>query len=224
MNKCHVCGIFVNDDVESCPLCHTVLSKAEEEERDVINKYPDIKHQKKIMNLIKNLVLFLCIASGGICIFVNYIFGFNPPWSVIVAVCLAYVYLMLVIMTSKYTGYRKRIFQGIFLGVIGTLLIDMAYGFNRWSVNFVLPGALCLLNVVFICFMIANRRNWQSYISLQILMLLIGLIPLVGIKLGLVTHPLVSEIAFLSCLLVFIGTIVFGGRAASQELKRRFHI
>lgn len=223
MNKCHVCGIFVNDNVESCPLCHTVLSKTSHES-EVVNKYPDIKHQKKVMNLIKNAFLFFCITCGAICIFVNYMFAFKPPWSVIVVVCLAYAYLMLVIMTSKYSGYRKRIFQGIFLGVIGTLLIDIAFGFKRWSVNFVLPGALCLLNLVLICLMIANRRNWQSYMALQIMMLLIGLIPLVGIKFGLVTHPLTSEIAFLSCLLVFIGTIVFGGRTASQELKRRFHI
>lgn len=223
MNKCHICGIFVNDDVESCPLCHTVLSK-EEGESEVINKYPDIKHQKKIISLIKKTILFLCIASGAICVFVNSLFGFDPPWSIIVVVSVLYSYLILHILTSKYTGYRKRIFLSIFLGVIGTLLIDLAFGFKRWSVNFVLPGALCFLNLVLICLMIANRRNWQSYMSLQLLMLLIGIIPLVGIRFGMVTHPLISEIAFLSCLLVFIGTIVFGGRTASQELKRRFHI
>lgn len=223
MNKCLSCGIFVNDDTDTCPLCHTVLV-SEEGEREVINKYPDIPNKKRAIVFLGKVMLFACIISSAICIYINYRMGFKPPWSVIVTVCVFYAYSLVLLLSSKYTGYRRRIFFAIFLGVLGTLIIDVAFGFKRWSVNFVLPGALCFLCLVLILLMIINRRNWQSYMNLQVLMILIGALPMAGIKLGIVTHPEVSEIAFFASIIVFIGTVIFGGRTASAELKRRFHI
>jgi hypothetical protein len=58
----------------------------------------------------------------------------------------------------------------------------------------------------------------------QLIMIIIGLIPVVLINIGIVKNPIVSEIAFLSSLIVFLGTLILGGRTAREELKRRFHI
>ena len=59
---------------------------------------------------------------------------------------------------------------------------------------------------------------------LQILMILVALVPLVLILKGIVTHPIVSELAILSALLLFLGTLILGGRTARTELQRRFRI
>lgn len=87
-----------------------------------------------------------------------------------------------------------------------------------------MPGALLFLNIVLIVLMIINRRNWQSYMMHQFIFILIALLPLVFINVGLVTSPFLSELSFISCIVVFLGTLIIGGRTANIELKRRFHI
>ena len=83
---------------------------------------------------------------------------------------------------------------------------------------------MLLLDLVFFVLMCANSRNWQGYMLYQIFMIVLGLIPIGLIESGIVTHPLMSEIAFLSAIIVFLGTLIIGGHNAREELKRRFHI
>ena len=104
------------------------------------------------------------------------------------------------------------------------MVIDASFGFYRWSVNYVLPGTLFLINLILIILVFANRRGWSGYMIYQILMIFIGLIPFGLIKLNIVTAPVLSQIAFLSSVILFLGTLIIGGRTAVNELKRRFHL
>ena len=97
-------------------------------------------------------------------------------------------------------------------------------GFYGWSVDYILPGALILVDVVLIVLMIVNHRNWHSYMVFQLLTIVIGLIPVGLVEAGVVRHPLFSECAFIACVLVFLGTLILGGTQARLELQRRFHI
>jgi hypothetical protein len=131
---------------------------------------------------------------------------------------------MVLNFVNRETGYLMQMFTYTIAGVFLILLLDSYTGFNGWSVDYVLPGAILLVNLVLIILMFANSRNWQGYMASQLLMLLIGIIPVVLINIGVVKHPVVSEIAVLSCIIVFLGTLILGGRTAREELKRRFHI
>ncbi|MFR5116620.1 MAG: DUF6320 domain-containing protein [Eubacterium sp.] len=46
-------------------------------------------------------------------------------------------------------------------------------GFSGWSVNYVLPSAFILIDVTVIILMIVNSRNWQSYIPMQLLIIVL---------------------------------------------------
>ena len=104
------------------------------------------------------------------------------------------------------------------------ILIDTFLGFSGWSVSYVLPAAIILLDLALAILMLINRRNWQSYLILQVAMVLVGIVPLVLIRIGIVTRPLVSDIAFLVTVFMFLGSMILGGRTARIEMKRRFHI
>ena len=102
--------------------------------------------------------------------------------------------------------------------------IDFATGYRGWSVDYVISSGILLVDVCIIVMMICNRRNWQSYLMWQILMILLSLIPMSLYLFGLEN---IGELAFLPLLVsgfLFLGTMMIGGRRAWLELKRRFHI
>ena len=55
-------------------------------------------------------------------------------------------------------------------------------------------------------------------------MILVSLSGILLRALDIITHPLAIIIALDFSVLLFLGTIIIGGRRARMELKRRFHI
>jgi hypothetical protein len=221
MGYCENCKITILDDTEFCPLCHNGLKKRE----DVMNStgYPDILLKKKKAAIFFNIMLFITVVTFIINFFLNSILKIDMNWLYIFSASLLYVALGLRQAVIE-AGYIKTIFYYMIGAVLLVVFIDFVTGSHRWSVNFVLPGTMLLMDFVFIILMIVNNRNWQGYMLYQIFMIVLGLIPIGLIEGGVVTHPLVSEIAFLSAVIVFLGTLIIGGHNAREELKRRFHI
>ncbi len=220
--KCDRCGVIVMDRTESCPLCHMVLSKEEEEGRGM--NYPEISAKVRKFTFFMRVLLFLCVVASMTCIVINFQTNRSIWWSAIVTGSVFYLYQILYIMTSKKMGYLARINYTVIMTVALQIVIDVATGFHRWSVNFSLPAAIFVCNVVVIILMIVNHRNWQSYMIYQLVTIVLALIPFILMKMGIVTKPIVSEIAVLSSISVFLGTLIIGGGAARAELGRRFHI
>ena len=72
--------------------------------------------------------------------------------------------------------------------------------------------------------MIVNRRNWQSYLSFQIAMILFSLIPVILNMFGYMRVPVLAYLALAVAVFLFLGTVIIGGKRATTELKRRFHV
>jgi hypothetical protein len=102
--------------------------------------------------------------------------------------------------------------------------IDYLTGYKGWSINFIYPAAVILVDLSIMILMIVNRRNWQSYMMLQILTILMSLIPVILLAVGIVTFPYLALIAFGVSVFLFLGTLIMGDQRAKTELKRRFHI
>ena len=121
-------------------------------------------------------------------------------------------------------GYRTKIIATTLSGISYVILIDWIVGFHGWSVNYVLPAGIMLLDAGIVLLMIINSRNWQSYLMFQLFGIVCSLIPLLLIALHIVTHPGLSELAFGISVFLFLGTLIIGDRRARLELKRRFHV
>jgi hypothetical protein len=72
--------------------------------------------------------------------------------------------------------------------------------------------------------MLVNRRNWQSYLMVQMVALIASAVAVILIFTEVITFPYLAAVASALSLFIFLGTVIIGDRKAREELKRRFHI
>jgi uncharacterized membrane protein YeaQ/YmgE (transglycosylase-associated protein family) len=221
MTKCNQCQVYVRDDVNVCPLCHCVL----EDDGTAENKYPNIWKKNHILKLLIRIYLFAAILVETGLIWLNWRYFTDSYWSVVVGVILAYIYLTLAYTVSySRAGYRMKIIVGVAGAVLLLSVIDRLLGNYRWSLNYVFPAALLAVDVTVLFLIAFNRRNWQSYISFQIVMVLFSLPALPLGLTGVITSPALAYVALAAAVFSLLGTLLIGGRRATTELYRRFHI
>lgn len=220
MSKCKMCQVKIIDDSQICPLCQSVLEQTGQGEQ----RYPDVRVYLKKLCLVSNIVLFLMIVSGAVATYLNYVYIKGIWWSFIVDATMIYVYVFFRFALVGSSSYRWKMVCMTFLAVLLLLLIDWVTGYRGWALSYVLPGGILALDAGILVLMLVNFRNWQSYLTLQIWVLLCSLLPVLFGFLHWVNDSLVGLIAFAVSLFLFLGTLIIGDRRARTELKRRFHI
>ena len=220
MAKCKQCNIEILDETEVCPLCMSILEQTDEVE----NMYPDVRVKMRYMNLICNIYLFLALCTEAVIIYLDVRFQTQVWWSILTAVGLFYVYLVLRFAVVGKSGYRSKIITLTILAVLASVGIDMAIGYQGWSVDYVLPAGIVIVDIVILFLMYYNRRNWQSYIMWQILMVLVSIGMIFLFIFGIIDKPYLMVAAVMATASMFLGTLIFGDRRARVEVQRRFHI
>ncbi len=222
MRVCKRCRVEVLDDTRVCPLCSSVLDISEGGQS--CNGYPDVKAESRKYALVLRLYSFLAIVIEAALAAINYIHFREVWWSAISGIAFLYFYVTLRYSLRKNTGYQKRIIIQIIGAVAMVVAIDHILGYQGWSVNYILPGAILLLDVTVILLMLINMQNWQSYISMQILTVVSAAACVLLWRLGLITSPILTCLAMACSLCMLLGTLMIGDRKAKAELKRRFHV
>ena len=221
MSRCKQCNVEILDHTQVCPLCKCVIEQDDTAE----NAYPDIRFRVRKLNIVVHIFLFLAILIETLLVYLNYRFYHGIWWSVISGAGFAYLYFVArFVVLNDNAGYRSKFLTLTFFGILYVILIDFVIGYHGWSVNFVLPGGLLFVDAAIVVLMILNRRNWQSYIMLEISMIFLSAIPLLLILFDIVTETFISGFAFATSVLLFLGTLIIGDRRARSELRRRFHV
>ncbi len=220
MSKCKNCRIEILDETERCPLCNSVL----EQTIEVENMYPDVRMVVRRMTLIGRIYLFCAILSEAILIAVNILTGSQTWWCAITGLSLFYVYMLIRFAILGKSGYKSKILILSLIALLMLIASDIVTGYRGWSVNYVLPSGIVLIDVGIIVLMAANRRNWQSYMMWQILMILCSLVPMTLYLAGIEKAPYFAFFPLAFSVFLFLGTVIIGDRRARLELKRRFHI
>ena len=122
------------------------------------------------------------------------------------------------------SGYMFKTISLIILAVAMMLGIDYVTGYRGWSLDFVVPSAILVVDLVIFLLILINRRNWQSYMMTEILTILLSLIPVILRLTGMIHFKYLVWIAFGTSLFLFLGTLILGDQRARTELKRRFHV
>ena len=221
MSKCRQCQVIIRDDTEVCPLCKCVLDT----DGDGEYKYPDIWAKNHILKFLIRIYLFVAILVESLLVLLNYLYFDGLYWSVITGVIFAYIYWTLAYTVSySRAGYRMKIIVGVASALVLLLVIDQVLGSRGWSIDYAFPAALLATDVTILFLIAFNRKNWQSYISFEITMIVFSLIPILLEVFGFGSAPLLSYIALAVAIFIFLGTMIIGGNRAMTELKRRFHI
>ena len=220
MSKCRNCNVEILDETEFCPLCHSVLEQTEELE----NMYPDARLKTQKMKFVTRLYLFCALVVEFLLVTIDFHGENQVHWSILVGLGLLYVYTVLRYAVLGKSGYRAKTIVLVLLAVLLTVAVDFITGYRGWSVDYVASGGILLVDVIIIILMIWNRRNWQSYLMWQIAMILFSVVPAVLYLAGLEHNCIMAFLPLIASVFLFLGTWMIGGRRASQELYRRFHI
>lgn len=220
MSKCIRCHVEISDETERCPLCDAVL----EQTGEVENMYPDVRVRSRKFALISRIYLFCAILAESILVACNFMLESQIWWSAITGLSFLYIYLLFRFAILGQSGYKAKVTVLVLIAISMMVAIDFVAGYNGWSVNYVLPAGILLVDAAIIVLMIVNNRGWQSYLMWQIFMILCSLVPLILYIAGIVTHPELTLVALGCSVFLFLGTVIIGDRRARVELKRRFHV
>ncbi len=220
MSKCSQCNIEVLDETERCPLCNTVLDETEEME----NMYPDIRVKTRKLVFFSRVYLFLAVVIEIILINICMLTEVQSLVYIISGLVLLFGYIVIKYAILGTSGYIAKTVVLTVIAVIMLVAIDFFVGYDGWSVNYVLPSGILLIDVGILALMVINRKNWQSYLMLQIFMVICSGVAVVMNAFQIITEPIVSIIALNVSVILLLGTVIVGGRRSRVELKRRFHI
>lgn len=208
------------DETECCPLCKSILEQTEELE----NMYPDVRIRMRRLKLFSRIYLFCAILAEAALFCVNLLTESQIWWSAITGLAFLYFYMVLRYAILGKSGYKSKVTVLVILSILIAVVIDFVLGYRGWSVDYVLPVGILVVDAVVLICMIGNRRNWQSYMMWQILMILCSLIPMGLYIKELEQNPYMAFLPLAVSVTIFLGTIIIGDRRARMELVHRFHI
>lgn len=220
MGKCKNCCVEILDETEYCPLCNSVLEHSGEFE----NMYPDARIAMKKMIIISRIYLFCGIIVSLVLVLINYLTSSSIWWSAVCALGILFGYLVLRYAIIGKSGYRTKTLVLATIAVLSIIAIDFITGYRGWSVNIGLPAGILVVDILILGSMIFNHRNWQSYIMLQLVTILLSLIPVLLNIIQLERNRYMAFLPLAVSAAIFLGTMIIGGRKAKTELRRRFHI
>lgn len=223
MKICKKCNVEILDETAVCPLCKNVLEETGEPEEEAVG-YPNVKRTVKKLNFVVRLYSFLAIVTEAALIIINYLTYQGIWWSAITGISILYFYITLKYSIQKNAGYRSVIWIQLIGAVLLVVAVDNIVGYRGWSVNYVAPGAILLLDVTIMVLMLVNMVNWQSYLLMQICAVLASFAGLAMWYFGVITQPILCIIAAAVSACMLLATLIFGDRKAKAELKRRFHV
>ncbi len=220
MSRCIQCNIEVLDEAQHCPLCQCAL----EHTIEVENMYPDIRMRTRKLVLASRIYLFLAIVAEIVLVNISLFSDWSSIVYLISGMAFFFGYMVIRYAILGKSGYIAKTVVLTILALALFVAADFAVGYNGWSVNYVVPSGILFIDAGILLFMIINRKNWQSYMMLEIFMVLCSGVMLILYLFGIVTNPVMLSVAFHVSLILFLGTVIIGGRRARVELKRRFHI
>jgi hypothetical protein len=189
-----------------------------------MERYPEAWVVVRRFHLLENIVLFLSILIEAVLILINYLVTPFFVWSAIVGLILIYANVVLRLAIIGKSGYLFKTISLVLFAIVILIAIDYLTGYRRWSLNYVMPAGILLMDVGILVLMVVNRRNWQSYMMVQLITILLSLVPVILLAVGEVTFSWLAVIACAVSVFIFLGTLIIGDERARTEMKRRFHI
>ena len=187
-------------------------------------RYPDVKGVSRKYRLLENIILFLSIVGQIVLTTVDYLTDQGIIWSFIVLLVVIYANVTLRLAIVGRNGYIFKIVSTFVFTVLFLEGIDLLTGASGWALTFVFPSAILAMVLATIILMIVNIRNWQSYMMMQLFLVLMSVIAMILVAVKVIWFPYLAMGAMGASLFLFLGTLIIGDKRARTELKRRFHI
>lgn len=230
MKTCKKCRVSVPACRERCPLCQGILAgdsieeMTKEEAKKESEIFPYIPTVYRQHNFLFRVLIFASAVVGVTAFVLNLLIFDDGWWSILVLAGIGAVWVTVAMAVRKRSSFCKRILYQVVTLSIVLVLFDWITGWHLWAVNYVVPG-LCILAMLAIAIiaMVMHRRI-ENYIVYLVVTMIFGVFPLLFLLTGWadVTWPSVLSVAL--SVLSFTGMILFAGKDARVELKKRLHL
>ncbi len=223
-HRCRKCKVNVNGEI--CPLCKAKTDDIENSSADYSCNYPKYpKNRKSWREILKKSTIFITVSLTLISVFIN-IFTYEKAdnlWSIIVsgAMCLALVSVIQIISKQTYIG-RKILCIYVCISIF-LVVIDILYGFTKWSTNYVVPFMNIAVAIYFTFNAVLRKNRFSDYFGYLIFVFVLSFIPILYYIFGLSDRLWSSLVASLSCVIIAFGLWIFADKKLKNELKKIFH-
>ncbi|WP_010096418.1 DUF6320 domain-containing protein [Ornithinibacillus scapharcae] len=222
MNYCHNCGVLIEH--VTCPLCHRKVANPTDTIKD--NLYPEYREMaiKKGYSFIRRIVTFISIVIISTCLLINFLVSPNHLWALYIVGAVIYLYVSINHTVYSFAHTGSKIVGQVISFSIMVILIDITSGFQRWSVNFVIPFLIITATLLITIIILFKRMRWQEYVGFILAMIVMGFLPIGLYISGIATTLWACAITSLYALLTLIGMLTFSNKTFKEEFVRRFHI
>lgn len=217
---CKKCNVNVNCLTDHCPLCHEPI----EADKELDRAFPIPKVDKRlhtkfslIYTILASLVVIACIIAN---IFTNPEF----MWSVMVLICLSYIYYLVRFTFISQGHFTARVFgQAVALTIL-LFSVRRIFGGNDWIFITWLPIVYFVSEVLLSIYMLINKKRARKYIISLLALSILGIIPVaVAYVLDVsVKWPSIAVTAV--SVATIIVSLIMGRKIIVGELKRYFHL
>lgn len=217
---CKRCKVSVNCLTDHCPLCHERIEISRESER----AFPPPKVDKRLHTRFSFIYTVIAAVIVILCIIANIFTNPEFMWSVMVLVCLSYIYYLVRFTFISQGHFVARVFgQAVALTLL-LFSVRWIFGGNQWIFITWLPIVYFVSEVLLSVYMLINKKRARKYIISLLTLSILGIIP-VGVAYILdvaVKWPSITVTA------VSVATItvslIMGRKIIAGELKRYFHL
>ncbi|MBP5297759.1 MAG: hypothetical protein J6Z09_01265 [Lachnospiraceae bacterium] len=222
MKRCPYCKIEIKGDLYKCPLCQSKLSGSDEQP-----PFPKLEAQKKksVFYRIQLLLVWTLLIVG---VGLDFMVGLRLPgfpelhWSLLLSMWLVAFEFGIMRQFKPGTGSAGKVSMLMLIIAAAWMVTAYFFGLLDITLNMVIPIALAATIITnFVLAMIDRNGNSMAYLLSGFLLSLIpGIIQFIVRD----SMPLAWVICMMIGATLFVGAIIFKGRAVTAELQRRFHI
>ena len=220
MKFCPHCKVQLEADPERCPLCHNVTEPALGPSYRAYPPLPVLAHRGGLYRFLQ----FLSAVAGIVAVALNLSLGHEVWWSLFVLAGIGCGWLCLLVFIRKRHNPMKVLVWQVALCMVLSVLWDLATGWHRWSVEFVIPSVLLCAMVTTVVLVLALHIPPAESAIYAFILILLDIIPL-GLLLGGVCHFVYLSITCVAAGAVYLAApcMLIPGTFFSQ-LRRRFHL
>lgn len=222
MRKCPYCKIEVGGELNKCPLCQSKLMGEGEE------AYFPKQTMLQIQSLFYKLQLFAVWIIVIVAFSIDFLFHvqFAPfpgvHWSLIAAMWIIAFEFGIMRQFRTGTGSSRKMTMLVFIILIMLLVTSYYFGFWRLTVDWIVP--IAIIGTMLANFVLAMVDKIGIAMAYLLTNLLVGVIPYIVLYVRNQSKPIAWIICLISSVILFVGAVIFKGRAVAGEIRKRFNV
>ena len=219
---CPYCRIEVGGSLTKCPLCQ---SKLQGEPGEAYFPGQETLQKKSFIYKLQLFGVAVIIITG---LGLDFMFGIRIGpftelhWSLLLAMWLIVMEIEAIRQFTRGTGSSRKLTLSVFIILFMLTITSYYFGILSLTLNWIVPLTLvATMTANFVLAMLDKQGNTMVYLLTN---LLVGALPLGAIYFWKGVTPVAWIICLLVSAILFVGAVIFKGRAVAKEMQRRLNV